>query len=432
MRPMRALKFLAAALALVSAPALAQLGLPSLPGGVAGGGAAGGLVRSLPGTLDRTTGALDQPLDQRLDNTLDTVNRDVVGRPLEAHRITRDPEGFPIAKDEIVAVAPSIAGLAAAKALQFTILRQETLPGLGLTSVVFTVPDGMSAEDALAVLRKADPAGRYDYDHLYDPSGATASGGPPALGAPGEAKSIRIGMIDGGVYERHPAFWHAKLVTANVTGSKNAPPSAHGTAVASLLVGDDGGFHGYLEGAELYAADVYGGDPSGGSADDIVRALEWLAVNRVAVANISLAGPPNALLEAGVEAFVARGHVLVAAIGNEGPAGPRQYPANYPGVVAVTSVDDDKHLQLDASGGAVTFAALGVDVRAAALRGYGDYTGTSFAAPAVAARFALVLPAPDPQAASRALAALEHSAMPLGKEMGYGYLGAPEMALAGK
>lgn len=430
MRPIRSLKFLAALglLALSSAPAAAQLGLPSLPTG----GAGGGLVRSLPGTVDRTTTTLDQPLDQRLDDTLDTIDRDVVGRPLEGHRIVRDPEGFPIVKGEIVAVEPSMAGLAAAKALQFTILRQETLPGLGLKSVVFTVPEGMSAADALAALRRADPAGRYDYDHLYDPSGGTASDSLSVAAGAGAAKSVRIGMIDGGIWQRHPAFWHAKLVTANVTGSKNAPPSAHGTAIASLLVGDDSGFHGYLRGAELYAADVYGGDPSGGSADDIVRALEWLAVNRVAVTNISLAGPPDALLEAAVEAFVARGHVLVAAIGNAGPAGPRQYPANYPGVIAVTSVDGDKRLQFDASGGAVSFAALGVDVRAAALRGYGDYTGTSFAAPAVAARFALLMQAPDPQTAARALSALERSALPLGKQMGYGYLGAPELAMAGK
>jgi subtilisin family serine protease len=289
----------------------------------------------------------------------------------------------------------------------------------------------MSAADALAALRKADPDGAYDYDHLYDPSGAASAGGVPDATAHGEVKAIRIGMIDGGIDARHRAFRTATLMTKNVASSKPAPPTVHGTAIASLLVGEDDNFRGYLPGATLYAVDVYGGDPSGGSAVDIVRALDWLATNRVAVANVSLAGPPNALLEAGVKAFLARGHVLVAAIGNEGPAAPRQYPANYPGVIAVTSVDADKHAQLDTSSGAASFAALGVDVRAAALHGYGDYTGTSFAAPAVAAHFALLMPAPDPQAAKLALARLEHAALPLGKDAP-GYLGAPTLALAGK
>jgi subtilisin family serine protease len=183
-------------------------------------------------------------------------------------------------------------------------------------------------------------------------------------------------------------------------GRATSPPTPHGTAIASLLVGKSKDFSGYLPGASLYAADVYGGAADGGSALDIARALNWLARKGIAVTNISLSGPPNALLGAAVKAFIGAGHVLVAAAGNNGPAAPPNFPAAYPGVICVTSVDRDQEFELDANLSDCRFAARGVDVRAASLpRGYGRFTGTSYAAPMVSARFALLMPNPGlPQA----------------------------------
>ena len=91
--------------------------------------------------------------------------------------------------------------------------------------------------------------------------------------------------------------------------------------------------------AELYAADVYCGAPTGGAVDAVAAAFGWLAREQVAVINVSLVGPRNALLERVVASLVKRGHVIVAAVGNEGPAAPPLYPAAYDGVVGVTAVD---------------------------------------------------------------------------------------------
>jgi subtilisin family serine protease len=89
-------------------------------------------------------------------------------------------------------------------------------------------------------------------------------------------------------------------------------------------------------------------------------------------------------------------------------------------------------LQIDANRGDVTFAALGVAVRAAKLdRGYATFTGTSFASPLVAARFALLVALPELAAAERALATLKAAALPLGGDrgaVGYGFLAAPDDA----
>jgi len=396
------------------------------------GGGVGPLVGGVTGTLGRTTQGITGTADHTLDSTLNTV-RDTVGRPkVPARTFEQDTFGDRVVRGTVLAIVPSAQGLAAARTLNFAVARQETMPSLGLNVTVLTVPDGMSVTDALAALRKADPNGSYDYDHLYDPSGGQISDSSRGDAGASISAAAKIGMIDAGVDRNHPAFGDAKIVTKNCASDKESPGTAHGTAVASLLVGNDGDFRGALSGATLYAADVYGGDANGGSAEDIARALAWLAANNVPVANVSLAGPKNALLGAAVQAFLARGHILVAAVGNDGPAAPAKYPAGYSGVVGVTSVDAARNIQLDANQGAdVMFAARGVDVRVAGAKGhYVSMTGTSFASPLVAARFALMLPRADAQAAARVLQTLERNAIDLGTPgrdpvFGYGFLDAP-------
>jgi subtilisin family serine protease len=343
---------------------------------------------------------------------------DAVGRPNGAPNLAaslaRDEHGAMIVRAEVLAVGPDETSMRITQRLGFTVVRRDSLGALGLATATLRVPAGMSAVDALAALRRADPKGIYDYAHVYNPSGGERAG----MAAPADTSStagagLRVGMIDGGIEKRHPAFRDASLITQNFGQGASMQGTVHGTAVASLLVGHDRGFSGYLPGATLYAADVFAGAPDGGSADVIARALNWLAANNIAVTNISLAGPPNLLLEAAVKAFIGRGHMLVAAAGNGGPAAPSSYPAAYPGVIAVTSVDSNKRPELDASRGA-QFAALGVDVRAATLPGgYASVTGTSYAAPAVTARFALLLRAPDTAKAKMALSELSEAGVPL-------------------
>jgi hypothetical protein len=50
-------------------------------------------------------------------------------------------------------------------------------------------------------------------------------------------------------------------------------------------------------GAELYAADVYCGLPTGGAVDAVADAFSWLAREQVPVINVSLVGAPNLMLE---------------------------------------------------------------------------------------------------------------------------------------
>jgi len=257
---------------------------------------------------------------------------------------------------------------------------------LGMRVVSLAVPSGMSAKAGLRLLQKIAPELQADFDHLYEPAGEVLAPVSAALASSVAASRGRaIGMIDGGVAS-HPSL-AGKSIEQN--GFAGAPqPTGHGTAVASLLVGSQGLFRGAAIGAELLVADVYGGNRAAGSATTIVKALGWLAAHRPQVINISLVGPPNKLVQRAVRIVQSRGIEVVASVGNDGPAAPPQYPASYPGVIAVTAVDAGGRALPEAGKAThLDFAAPGADM-AAALPGHG-YTrvrGTSFAAPLAAAR----------------------------------------------
>lgn len=389
--------------AALAAPAQAQLRLPQLPG-----------MPRLPGIADRV---LPQPLPELLSSATQLVDLrlSTVRELLARHRdlVEADPAGEPIRRQELVLVSPSHAALAAAAELGLARLREEAWPELDLREVVLRVPAGLDTAQALARLRAAQPGLQADFNHLYSRSGEVAAAAAAAQrGA--QPGPLRVGLVDGGVDHRHAALRHAAGASFGCDG--RALPSEHGTAVASLLVGHDRGFAGAASKAELFAADVYCEQPDGGSAEEVVRALAWMARERVAVVNISLVGPQNRLLEQGVAALVKRGHLLVAAVGNDGPAAPPLYPASYAGVVGVTGVSPGRRVLPEAAQGPqVMWSAPGADVAVARSGGgYGIARGTSFAAPLVAGLLAAELRAPDVAAAAAAVDKLATGAVDLG------------------
>jgi subtilisin family serine protease len=276
--------------------------------------------------------------------------------------------------------------------------------------------------------RRIDAAGNIDFDHLYQGGAAGAvQDAVSATAAEDHAvarSGVRIGLIDGGVQTQHPAFRGAAIVPSGCDG--HLVPSPHGTAVASLLIGEQLPFQGAAPGATLYAADVYCGQATGGSIDAIAAALAWLSASRVAVINISLVGPDNLVLRELIKQMIARGHLIVAAVGNDGPAAPPLYPAGYPDVVGVTAIDAHRHLLAEAGRSAqVAFAAPGAEMAAASLPdGYAIVRGTSFAAPLVSGLLAVHINEPDRAQAQAALASLAATAMHLGssgRNSSYGF-----------
>jgi hypothetical protein len=340
-------------------------------------------------TLDTVRG-LPQPLVEAGADTLLELRRLRHRTLIREHprELEADSAGQPVRRGQLVAVNPDPASLRAAASAGFRISGHQVEPELAITTVYLSVPNGLSAREALQRLRRVAPGIDADFDHLFEPAGGALLPVSGALAASAAAAGgARIGIIDGGVAS-HPSLAAASIDQHGFAGSPR--PTGHGTAVASLLVGSEGPFRGAAPGASLFVADVYGGNRAAGSASSVVRALGWLASKRPQVINISLVGPSNAIVARAVQQVRARGIQIVAAVGNDGPAAPPQYPASYPGVVAVTAVDGRGQALLEAGRAAhLDFAAPGADMAAALPgRGYAKVRGTSFAAPLAAARLA--------------------------------------------
>ena len=402
---------LAVALSAPTAPVHAQLRLPSL------GNALSPIARS----------PLVQRVEPLVDNVLAPV--DLLTARLAAatqlqhdHRreLDRDPKGELIVRAEVLAQPSGPAAREALLSAGFKPLREEPLDGLDEALIVMKAPPDMSLADAVARARAIDPAGAYDFHHIYLGSGSVGAPGAastPAVVAepvPRSAGPLQVGLIDSGVDDAHPTLRHAEILRHGC--ADGAHPAPHGTAVASLMVGVGDRFTSALPRATLYAGDAYCDAATGGSVEAIARELAWMARMRVAVVNISLVGPSNQILQRVIEHAVARGMLIVAAVGNDGPAAPPLYPASWPGVVGVGAVDGKLRLLPEgARGPQVMFVAPGADMAAAAsgTRAFVPVRGTSFAAPFVAGLLAAGYQQASPDGARAALARLAAGARDL-------------------
>lgn len=284
----------------------------------------------------------------------------------------------------------------------FQVIRRSRLKQLGLVLSTFRIPQSIPVNKALEALRRANPKVWLDANTRYKLQGTNntiqrQTYGRKKIGWKDKhakcAHNIRLGLIDSWVNIKHPAFKHASIRHKSfLTGGIVLANTDHGTAIASLLVGQNPKYHisGLLPGAKLYVAEVFrlrGKKTIDTTAEILVKAMNWLASQHVQVINLSLGGRRNLIMEAAIERALQRGIIIVAAAGNSGANGPPMYPAAQKQVVAVTALDAALRPYRNANRGPyIDFAAPGVDVWAAGSGNKGRYySGTSYAAPFVSA-----------------------------------------------
>ncbi|MCW2925111.1 MAG: putative in [Thermoleophilia bacterium] len=220
-----------------------------------------------------------------------------------------------------------------------------------------------------------------------------------AVAAEASASTARpIAVLDTGFDLAHPAFAAAdgttrftKVWNATTTTMSVPDDAGHGTAVASMA----GGTHvagsaavGVAPTAPLIGVRI--ADENGRiyvSAE--VRAIRWAVANGAGVINLSVGSQsPSTAEHAAIADALRAGVVVVAAAGNDGDqgVGAIDYPAAYPEVIAVGAIDrDDDVPGFSSHGATLALAAPGVDVDVARSGGaWRTWSGTSFAAPAVA------------------------------------------------
>jgi hypothetical protein len=320
-----------------------------------------------------------------------------------------DSKGFPARRGEVLGVDMDARQMARARSLGFEVASDVHLKALDMRMVRLRAPKGMAASEAVTTLREGEGDATYDFDHFYGVNGYQ-DGKARTRAAPPPKGNLWVGMIDTGV-GRHTALSGVQVQSRNFSANRQQAtmPRKHGTAVASILARQGAG---RITSANIFTAD---GKPFA-AANTIASALDWLVQQGAPVINISLAGPGNVMLDRVVSRAIAKGFVIVAAAGNGGPAAAPAFPAAIPGVVAATAVDSTGHIYRYANQGQYVFiAAPGVGVSAASDDGnMASFSGTSFAAPVVAARLAGCAPRLDSVRARQCIAQIGHSAIDLG------------------
>ncbi|GAB3279461.1 S8 family serine peptidase [Parahaliea aestuarii] len=269
------------------------------------------------------------------------------------------------------------------------------LPGMGLRLAEVAAPSTFEISEVRQGVVDVVGSERADVDlnHFYtagSPIEHTVEGIAPRKAVPFPADvddlGLRIGMIDSQVDTSHPALSRSSIESQSFVREDANTPAFHGTAIASIIAANGDDYQGLAPHARLYAAGVFEQDAERGevaSTVSLVRALDWLVTSGVDVVNVSLAGPPNRLLETALNRASQRGVLILAAAGNGGPVAKPKYPAAYPTVVAVTAVDTaGRAFRLANRGDYLDIAAPGVGMlHARAGGGYATSSGTSFAVP---------------------------------------------------
>lgn len=320
-----------------------------------------------------------------------------------------DHNGALAIRAEILAYNIPASRLEAIRKDGYTILREDRLEGLDLTMLVLTKSDENTSR-AIRRLRQIAPEGAFDQNHVFFPSGRRQGADMPPLPSSPPYGAQAAGIIDTGVERSVNSLRQVEILEKPFAGS-SPTPADHGTSVAAILLQASRDPQGHMPLRKLYVADVYGTSPTGGSAELLVRGLNWMAREQVPVINVSMVGPPNALVEAAIRVMITRGYLIVAPVGNDGPQARPLFPASYPGVVAVSAVDMQDRILPEASHvPRVDFVARGIASAPDATGRVDMVRGTSFAAPVVSGRLAAGLARPDPALARRAVAALTASA----------------------
>jgi subtilisin family serine protease len=325
-------------------------------------------------------------------------------RRIKKQAAPRTPKAQP--RPVIVAMDLDDDAVAEARRRGFSVLSDETLQTIGFRIHRLRAPRNVSLTRATAILTELG-ATAADLNSLYRPQASEICDGPDCnemqlvgwQGTTGAAcqGSHRLGLVETHVNLEHPALRDRKIEVIDLRpkGTKRST-WGHGTAVASLIAGGGvGSAQGLLPTAELVVAVPYYRSSRGedvASAFDVVRAIDLLITRNADVINMSLTGPANVAIERALLKAHEKNVPIVAAAGNSGARARPLFPAAYDKTVAVTAVSKSLTIYRRAvQGEHVDFAAPGVEVALVTAAGKTELrTGTSFAAPYVAAAMAVL------------------------------------------
>ncbi|MFJ3299973.1 type VII secretion-associated serine protease mycosin [Streptomyces bacillaris] len=272
---------------------------------------------------------------------------------------------------------------------------------------------------------------------------------------------ITVAVLDTGVDGSHPDLQGQVLPGKDLVGfgatRGDSSWALHGTAMAGIIAGRGNG-PGRADGVLGIAPEVRilpvrvileSKDPARAKARKtrgtaLAEGIRWAADNGADVINLSLgddseSAHPDPGEDSAIQYALSKGISVVASAGNGGEKGDRiSYPAAYPGVIAVTAVDEyGTHASFSTRRWYATVSAPGVDIVVANPDGhYYIEWGTSAAAAFVSGAVALVRaahPGLDPAQIKKLLADTARDAPDGGRDdaRGYGMVDPAEAIEAG-
>ncbi|MFJ2778884.1 type VII secretion-associated serine protease mycosin [Kitasatospora sp. NPDC087315] len=220
-----------------------------------------------------------------------------------------------------------------------------------------------------------------------------------------QGEGVVVAVVDSGVNQDHQDLTGQVLPGADFSGAGTdgrADADGHGTGIASLIAGhgheSQAGVMGLAPKAKILPVRiVWNGQSQDPQQSDIALAVRFAVDHGAKVINMSIGGFSrfDSQTRGAIDYAVSKDVVVAAATGNSGDSGAAvEYPAAFPGVVAVGAVGEKGNLwERSTFGPETTITAPGVDVYQATAKStssYGIGKGTSDATAYVSATAALI------------------------------------------
>jgi subtilisin family serine protease len=228
------------------------------------------------------------------------------------------------------------------------------MPAIGVDCFVMeepeTAPPGRALDELAHDARVAWAQPLADYhgldggDPLYPVQPAAQDWHLAELHRVSTGRNVTVAVIDSGVDGAHPDLAGRVGVRRNFVDGTPDAAEVHGTAVAGIIGARSGngvGIAGIAPGARLMtlrACWETGAQATRCNSLTLGKAINYALENGADIINLSLAGPPDRLLQSLLQAALARGVVVVGAADPQRPDG--GFPAALPGVIGVARAGD--------------------------------------------------------------------------------------------
>ena len=297
---------------------------------------------------------------------------------------------------------------------------------LALSTTLVSHPPNSNDADALESSDQVAPLSDVSYFGGRHDWGLNSVGAPEAWAAGYTGDGVTVAVIDTGVDLDHPdlvsnLFVNPGEIAGNgidddgngfiddINGydfaARDAIPNdtlGHGTHVAGIIAASNNGVGptGVAHGAKILPVRVLGKDGVGSSID-VAAGIRYAADLGADIINLSLGGGYSRAIDSAVAYAESLGSLIVAAAGNESwnlPSYPARFSATDSNVISVGAHDASNRLagfsNLVGRSNAVQVDAPGVNVFSTYVGGgYATLSGTSMAAPHIAALAAITLSA---------------------------------------